>query len=213
MKYFEKKAFRPKDYTGIALGATVGGLAGYGSSKKGKELPSTLAGVLYGGVVGSIGHSIVSNLRHASKISKRPEIARDFDNFADPIIRKSQKAMDKLRKQENRIKSHVSEKSQMKYEDVLKFMNKKAQYKQWNPDWSLSENLAGGATIGAIAGFTGSTMTSSSIVNKLIKKKLLTPEVANNLKRNPAAYAILGGLIGGGMGLGKYVTERKDYTA
>jgi hypothetical protein len=89
----------------------------------------------------------------------------------------------------------------------MKYFEKLSENKPWEDEYSFTENLAGGAGIGATTAALAATMQTN-----MIKKKLKAVEGIKKLTPNALRMSIIGGLIGATAGAGKYFYEEEKYT-
>jgi hypothetical protein len=125
MKYFEKVAFDPKRLIGPTVGATSFGLTGYAGAEPGKEWQSAAGSALMGGVVGAGVQAWMRKLKDTTKTLKSIMSEQGGGGSTEAILQKSREAMEALEKQEAKIKSHVTAKSEFKYTDALKMTKEK----------------------------------------------------------------------------------------
>ena len=89
----------------------------------------------------------------------------------------------------------------------MKYFEKTSEYKTWDENFSFTENLAGGAGIGAALGALG-----AKVQTNLIKKKLKAVKEIKMIQPNILRMGIVGGILGGVAGLGKHFYEQEHYT-
>ncbi|KYK22670.1 hypothetical protein AYK24_00150 [Thermoplasmatales archaeon SG8-52-4] len=185
MKYFEKNAASgsiglwpvPKNLAGAAIGATIFGLSGYSDADKDNKWTSTASSALLGGVLGAgaqgaaraMKKSFKTSLKMTKNMSKKDNpLGQYLSEGVDPAVEKSKRVMDKLKRQEDKIRSHKASKSGFMYEDAVKYVrekkaatfrvsekdltNKELQHELRRPYFEGSlQNMAFGGTFGATA--------------------------------------------------------------
>ncbi|KYK22671.1 hypothetical protein AYK24_00155 [Thermoplasmatales archaeon SG8-52-4] len=89
----------------------------------------------------------------------------------------------------------------------MKYFEKISEYKEWDDRHAFTENIPGGAAIGAFVG-----PIAAKLQAQLINRKLKAIEEIKPFKPALIRASIIGGLLGSIVGAGKYVYEKEYYT-
>ena len=88
----------------------------------------------------------------------------------------------------------------------MKYFEKLSEYKTWDRNFSLHENVLGGGLTGATLSLIGANIQTNTI-----QKKLKAIAEIKKIKPNLLRASLIGGLFGTMAGAGRYFYEEEHY--